>query len=70
MLTEHLSIVRCRAEGGFGVFSVQGAVWLSKIGWPFVQLLDIHLFSHNDDDGDDDYYAEYICNAVIGVSPV
>ena len=43
-------------------FSVQGAVWLSKIGWPFVQLLDIHLFSHNDDDGDDDYYAEYICS--------
>ena len=43
-------------------FSVQGAVWLSKIGWPFVQLLDIHLISHNDDDGDDDYYAEYICS--------
>ena len=43
-------------------FLVQGAVWLSKIGWPFVQLLDIHLISHNDDDGDDDYYAEYICS--------
>ena len=63
ILTEHLSIVRSRAEGGLGVFFlVQGAVLLSKIGWPFVQLLEIHLFSHNDDDGDDDYYAEYICS--------
>ena len=49
---------------------VQGAHWLSWLGWPFVQLLDIHLLSHDDDDdGDDDdyYYAECI---VIGVSPV
>ena len=48
---------------------VQGAVWVSWLGWPFLQLLDIHLFIHDDDDGDDDYYyhSEYI---VIGVSPV
>ena len=32
-----------------------------------VQLLDIHLFIHDDGDDDDYYYAEYI---VIGVSPV